>query len=388
MLHRITGKEESPAEATDGTEKEVNTCGKTSLGQRHTQTLHQQLRRRRIQTDIDTHMTDDADERKQDNPVAQQSKAIGEGRTTLGTVIRLLHLRNRQDNQCRHPDSQEDKVEDTPVSEANRRPTCDNRREEGSNRLDKLPEGQRTRQAVARNDIRKQGIQRHLHQCIPNPKKRERHQHGRKTIIQQRQQQCQSRYDQAEKHRLLLSDTVHQHPRGDGEDQEPEENHRREKIRHRVGETEVRLHVVRRYAHQIDEAHRKESQHDGNYRHEKFLIHLKRIQITTVIPSTFIPWAKHPPECRQKPPYLRHSDAPRPTISLARQKRRKLPRKNHRRRRYRRPLHAESAGQTSRPRQRFCCNGYRRSGQDTEGYNAARFVGNKHPHRPRDRTSA
>ena len=45
-------------------------------------------------------------------------------------------------------------------------------------------------------------------------------------------------------------------------EEEPEEDHRRQEVRHRVGQGEVRLHIVGGRAHHIHEPHREEREHD------------------------------------------------------------------------------------------------------------------------------
>ena len=106
-------------EGSDGTENEIQGCGKGGFVERHAHTFHQQLGCGGVGSHIDTHMTHDAEERQQDDGLAQQTDAIHE-RRRLTLLYIFLNRSNPQ--QCRSQDA------DNEINEEQHAPIVSERR--------------------------------------------------------------------------------------------------------------------------------------------------------------------------------------------------------------------------------------------------------------------
>ena len=132
-----------------------------------------------------------------------------------------------------------------------------------SNGLDKLAKGKCRRQFVVAHHRAQQWGNRGLHQCVANAKQRKGSEHSGKTFIEYGQQQGSHGDTQAKQQRALASDFVHEYACGHAEKQKPKEHERGQKIGRSVGELIVGFGIVRGNADQIDKAHDKKTEHEG-----------------------------------------------------------------------------------------------------------------------------
>ncbi len=237
--------------------------GKSGSRQVHPQTLHEDLRRRGVGTDIDTHMAHDAQETEQDKGVAKQFETLRERRSFRYRF--LMDGRERQGEDSHDTDDGIDREEHFPAQAhvRNRRrsaPHGDIRCEERGDRLDKLTERQR-RGEITCYDIRHQRIKRSLHKGVTYTEERESAENEAVTLSAERQNERQDGDEDREKDGFLTTDLIHQHTRRHGEDKEPEEDERGHDVRLRMRQTEVLLHVVGSDTHEVHKAHGEETQH-------------------------------------------------------------------------------------------------------------------------------
>ena len=221
-------QDQRTGQATDRTEDKVQAGGKRRRMYIHSQPLHQNLRCRRIRTDVDPDMAHDTDKHQQDERITQQSNTFGKGRRLPFRRL-LLNMRRPQQENSNHGNHHIDREKHTPPHSQRRnslrRPPHRNiGGQERGDRLDKLPEGQAARQLIPGDNIRQKRIQGSLHQRIPDPQQGERCQHHHIAIAETRDQQRNESDNQTQHNRLLTPDLIHQHPCRDREDQEPEEH--------------------------------------------------------------------------------------------------------------------------------------------------------------------
>ena len=143
-------------------------------------------------------------------------------------------------------------------------PRGDDGCQERGDALDELPESQRAGRSSALHHAIDKRIQRGLHDGVAYSEEgKGEEQHG-EVEGEHRHSHCCQRHHETQQDGILAPNLVHQQACRDAEDEEPEEHKRGERVGHRVGETEIGLHVVAGYAYHIDEAHGEEAQHDGD----------------------------------------------------------------------------------------------------------------------------
>ena len=256
-------EDDRTGEAADRTEQEIDARSDSRFGQRKPEPLDEDLRSSGVDAYVDAHMRDDAQEEQQHRRDAQQFDDIQE---TGGSSRRgvFLHLGDAQ-IYCRdHADDQEDGIKDAPVAELDGSPAGKNRGDERGDGLDELPEGQRTGQLVTFDDQGDQRVEGNLHEGVSDTEQAEGHQHHRIVVAEKREQQRQRRDEETDDDRLAFADLVHQQARRHAEEEEPQEDHRWQEVRHRVAQVEVRLDIIGGRSDHIDEAHREKREHDGD----------------------------------------------------------------------------------------------------------------------------
>ena len=246
--------------------------------------LGQDARRLRVDGDVHAHVRHDAEEAQEHDAVGEQQLEAAADGSGAGVRRGLLDLVEREQHVAEDADDEVDHEQYPPHADllavsvgvgeggdAVRAPHGDPRGEQGGERLDELAEGQRGGELITLDEHGQQRVERHLHQCVADAEEREgdddEHQlhgglHRAQQVGDDRQRHGDERHQDGPQHGLAPPDLVHQDAGGHGEDQEPEEHHGGEQVGGSVGETELGLHVVRRGADQVDEAHDEEGEHD------------------------------------------------------------------------------------------------------------------------------
>ena len=235
--------EDGSREAAEGAEGEVDARSVLKLAERvarGAQALQENLRRHGVGAHVNAHMTHDGYEGKQDDGRAEHPHA---GQYARGLVLGgfLLDGGHAEPQRGGHADEEEEQEEDTPAQAEGRRrgrgaPCRDERGDKRGDGLDKLTEGERGGQ-VALDQDRHERIERGLHDGVADAQQREGDVHqpelallGRHETVEEGKEYGQRRDDDGEEHRLLTANLIHQHARGHGEDEKPEEYERGEEI--------------------------------------------------------------------------------------------------------------------------------------------------------------
>ena len=213
-------------------------------------------------------MAHNAQETEQDDGLAQQLEALNEVRGLSDDLFPLDGCYQQQEggqdaddaiHREQHPPAQ------TEGGHGRRgAPHGDVRGQERSDGLHELAKGHGAGQLVALNYVGNERVQRGLHESIADTQQGEGHQHEAVGFPEKGQQQGDDRDYQAQEHGVLAADLVHQHSRGDGENEEPEENEGREYIGGSIRELEICLYVVGGDAHEVHEPHGEEAEHHRN----------------------------------------------------------------------------------------------------------------------------
>ena len=157
-----------------------------------------------------------------------------------------------------------DRKDHLPAEDAARHGGRDDRAEERTDSFHELSEGQRSGKFVSGDDVGHQRVERHLQQCVADADQGERDQYGGEVVGRERDDHRRYVQGEAQQHGLFAADAVHQHARGDREQEEPEEAGERDEVDHRVVHArKVVLDVARRDADDVHEAHDEESEHHG-----------------------------------------------------------------------------------------------------------------------------
>lgn len=215
-------------EAAGGAQDEVEAGGETGFLERHGETVHQDFRGGDVGTHVDAHVADDAEEAEQGEGVAQQGHALAIG----GGPAFLLLLRDgsrthpqRGEDGDEHVDGEEHAPAQSEGGDGRRgAPHGDVRGEERGDGLDELAEGDGTGQLVTIHDVGEQRIESGLQERVADAEEREREQHDGVTAAEDGHQQRGEGDNEAEHHGALAADAAHEHTRGYGEDQEPDED--------------------------------------------------------------------------------------------------------------------------------------------------------------------
>ena len=153
-------------------------------------------------------------------------------------------------------------------------PHSDIRSEERGDSLNELTKGQ-GRGEITAYDVRNQRIERGLHQRITDSQQGESAEHQRIRVATKREKERENGYYNREKNGLFTANLIHQHARGNGENQEPKEYERGHDISLRIGQTKVLFYVIAGNAYEVNKAHRKEAEHHYCQRTNRcFLIHI------------------------------------------------------------------------------------------------------------------
>ena len=259
-------------EAADHTGDEIHHRRVGRHAQHSIGMLHENTRRLCIHTHVNTHMSHNAKEAQQHNRVAQQLEAT---RNRGGAGIRrFIDAVKREQNVSNDAHDQVDDVQQPPLAVMVERPAGDVRGEQRCERLDELAHGERGGELIAFDEHGEQRVEGHLHERIADAQQCERDDDEHKPrgsrehrIGNHRQQHGADSDQNRQQHHAAAADLVHHHARGHGEDEEPEEHHSGEQIRLGVLKIEFRLDVVRGGAHEVDEAHDEEREHDGHNGH-------------------------------------------------------------------------------------------------------------------------
>ena len=184
-------------------------------------------------------MAHDAEEAEQDEGAAQQLEAFNDARCLVRSL--LLDRRGRQDGDREEADHRVDHQEGAPTESEGgqyrrRSPSRQDRGEERGDRLHELTEGERRGELIRADQVGHQRIERSLHDGVADTQEGERGQHNAIAVIEERQYERDRGHHEAHQYRILSSDLVHQHAGRHGEDQEPEEYQRGEKVGLRIGE--------------------------------------------------------------------------------------------------------------------------------------------------------
>ena len=263
---RHFAKDEGAGKAAYGTENEVHAGGEAGLLKGQAEPLHEYLGGGGVGAHVDAHMTHDAEEAEQDEGAAQQPQAAGYARSLVGGL--LLNGGNGEHGNRQQAAGGVNQEQHSPAQPEGGEAGCgapngqDGSQERGDG-FHKLAQGEGGGQVLAADEVAHEGVERGLHDGVAYAQQGEGQEHRDIAVVKQGKHQREGGDNEAHEHGLLAAYLVHQHARGHGEYQEPEEDERGEEVGFGVGQAEVFLHIVGGCAHQVNEAHGEEAEHDG-----------------------------------------------------------------------------------------------------------------------------
>lgn len=227
------------------------------------QRSHQQLGEGDAHAHVDTYQHEDADEKGHDVFVLEQREGVSD--RDGGAFDLLFGDRGHPEpDEGQQRDGGIDREDHLPAEETARHGRRDDRAEERADGLHELSEGQRSGEFVSGDDVGHQRVERYLQQCVADADQGEGDQHGGEVVGDERDDHRGHMQGEAQQDGLFAADAVHQHARGDREQEEPEEAGERDEVDHRVVHArKVVLDVARRDPDDVHESHDEESEHHG-----------------------------------------------------------------------------------------------------------------------------
>ena len=210
-------------------------------------------------------MAHDAQEAQQHDGLAQQLEALHKAGSLVGHLLPLDGGEGQQQG-CQDADDAIHGEQHPPAKAPGRHggggaPHGDIRGHEGGYGLHELTEGHGAGQLVTLDDVGDERVQRGLHEGVANSQEGEGGQHESVALSENGEDQGYHRHHQGKEHGVFPADAVHQDARGNGEDEEPEEDQGGEDVGGGVAELQVGLDIVGGDAHEVHKPHGEEAQH-------------------------------------------------------------------------------------------------------------------------------